>query len=100
MIGAAPASDAKFFSKKYFSNMGRWMSLFRAKSLSRRILAPVLPSILAVTTITGIFSYHLVKRQIVDSVRQTMDGEAENTARTFEAFFQQRLNDLDSLSET
>ncbi len=48
----------------------------------------------------GVVSYQLVKRQIVESVQQTMNGEALNTARTLEGFFQQRLNDLDSITET
>ena len=48
----------------------------------------------------GAASYYMVRLQIVRSVRQVMTGEAQNTARSLEGFFQQRLNDLDSVSET
>ena len=80
--------------------LGRWVALFRGRSLSRRILLPVLPAVLFLIGCMGFFNYHLVRRQIVDSVRQTMNSDALNAARTLESFFQQRLSDLESLSET
>lgn len=79
---------------------GGWASLFRGRTLSRRLLAPVLPAVIVVTVLFGGFSYLLVRYQIVRSIRQVMSSEAQNTARTLEGFFQQRVNDLDSLSET
>jgi two-component system NtrC family sensor kinase len=77
-----------------------WAPLFRSRTLSRRLLAPLLPGVIIVTFLFGAASYYMVRLQIVRSVRQLMMGEAQNTARTLEGFFQQRLNDLDSISET
>ncbi|MBK8575830.1 MAG: HAMP domain-containing protein [Elusimicrobia bacterium] len=77
-----------------------WAPLFRSRTLSRRLLAPVIPGVIIVTFLFGSASYLLVRHQIVRSVRQVMAAEAQNTARTLEGFFQQRLNDLDSVSET
>ena len=80
--------------------LGGWATLFRGRTLSRRILAPVLPAVIVVAVLFGVFSYLLVRHQIVLSIGQVMTSEAQNTARTLEGFFEQRLNDLDSLSET
>ena len=63
---------------------GGWASLFRGRTLSRRILAPVLPAVIVVTVLFGGFSYLLVRYQIVRSIRQVMTSEAQNTARTLE----------------
>ncbi|MBK8870867.1 MAG: PAS domain S-box protein [Elusimicrobia bacterium] len=76
------------------------VTLLRGRTLSRRILAPVLPAVIAVSVFFGVFSYWMVRRQIVISVRQVMTSEAANAARSLEGFFQQRLNDLDAVCET
>jgi len=86
-----------FFSDQVPSVTG-WASLFRGRTLSRRILAPVLPAVMGVLLLMGGVSYLLARHQIVDSAHQFMSGEAANTAHTFELFFQQRFNDLDSLA--
>ena len=80
--------------------LGGWAPLFRGRTLSRRLLAPLLPAVIVVAVLFGGFSYLLVRHQIVLSIGQVMTSEAQNTARTLEGFFQQRLNDLDSVSET
>jgi HAMP domain-containing protein len=81
-------------------SFGTLATLLRGRTLSRRILAPVLPAVVAVSVFFGVFSYWMVRRQIVNSVRQVMTSEAANTARSLEGFFQQRLNDLDAVCET
>jgi two-component system NtrC family sensor kinase len=81
-------------------SFGTLATLLRGRTLSRRILAPVLPAVVAVSVFFGVFSYWMVRRQIVNSVRQVMTSEAANTARSLEGFFQQRVNDLDAVCET
>jgi two-component system NtrC family sensor kinase len=81
-------------------SLGRWAPLFRGRTLSRRLLAPVLPAVIVVTVLFGGFSYLLVRHQIVENVHQVVNAEAQNTARALQDFFQQRLNDLESVSET
>jgi two-component system NtrC family sensor kinase len=77
-----------------------WSDLFRRHTLSRRILGVVLPAVLVMTVLMGVFSYTSVKRQILNSVQQEMNGVAQNTARDLEDYFRQRRSDLESFSES
>src|SRR5688572_2776158 len=71
-------------------NTVRWIGLFRGDTLSRRILGGVLPAVLAVVLSMGIFSYYMVRQQILSGVQKEMNTLAQNAAMGLQAFFEQR----------
>ncbi len=92
--------DTKIPQKLFAHDLSHWTNLFKGKTFSRKLLIGVLPVIIAVIFCMGFFSYTLVSRQILANVLQQIDGLAQSTSRGLQAFFEQRLNDLESLSET
>jgi two-component system NtrC family sensor kinase len=75
--------------------------LFRGRhTLTRKIAVGILPVVVAVTIVIGVFGYLGVRREILGNAQQEMNSLAQNTALGLQAFFQQRRNDLESLSET
>ncbi|MGQ0644509.1 MAG: ATP-binding protein [Elusimicrobiota bacterium] len=56
--------------------------------------------ILVFVVLLGASSFFLVRRQILIGVQKEVDSLAENAALGLGSFFQQRLNDLESVSET
>jgi PAS domain S-box-containing protein len=81
-------------------DINRWIALFKEETLSRKILTGVLPAVLIMTFLMGGFTYYVVGQKIQVDVQKEMDGLAQNTSIGLQAFFRQRLNDLESLSET
>lgn len=88
------------FQRFHQGLLAGWTDLFRGRTLSRRILGPIIPAIFLVTFFFGAFTYQLVKKPIVANVRHLVSSEAQNTARALEVFFQQRFSDLDALAES
>jgi HAMP domain-containing protein len=100
LISAKVEKPAGAARRQPLAEMGRWMSLFESQTLSRKLLASLLPAVLILTGTMGIFSYYLGRRQILKNVQQEMEGLAQNAAAGLRTFFRQRLNDLESISET
>ncbi|MBI4397104.1 MAG: PAS domain S-box protein [Elusimicrobia bacterium] len=78
----------------------RWASPYSARTLSRKMLTGVLPAVIVITLLMGLFSFLIVRRQILKGVQKEMDTLAQNVSLGLQTFFRQRVNDLESLSET
>jgi PAS domain S-box-containing protein len=78
----------------------RWSGLFERDSFSRQIVFGVFPAVVLLVFLMGTFSYYLVRRHILAGVQTEINAMAQQASLSLEAFFQQRANDLESLSET
>src|SRR5688500_16661639 len=85
---------------KNLSFRSPWAKLFQWETLSHKMVMGILPAVLCVTVLMGAFGYYLVKRQILAGVQKEVDTLARQASLRLEAFFRQRRNDLESLSET
>src|SRR5690349_19582171 len=77
-----------------------WISWLADPTLRQKIVMGVLPVVVFSILALGGFSYVLVRRQIIGGVQKEVDTLAENASVSLQSFFQQRLNDLESVSET
>jgi PAS domain S-box-containing protein len=85
---------------EFYPVLLQWRTLLQRNTLSRELLVGVFVSILSAISLLGVFSYSLMSRRIVGHVQQEIESLTENTALSLQAFFRQRLNDLDAVSES
>lgn len=78
----------------------RFTSVFQGRTLGRQVLMTVIPVVVFVTVLSGISTYRLVRKPIVSSVRQMASGEAVHLAATLTSYFNERLEDMESLVQS
>ncbi len=86
--------------RRLFATLRSWFSRLTDSTLRQKIVLGVLPVIVISILLLGTFSYILVRRQIILGVQKEVNTLAENASISLQSFFQQRLNDLESVSET
>ena len=67
---------------------------------SRKLLLAVLPAVVVFVFLAGFSSYYVARRQVLQGVQKEVDDLAAHASAVLQAFFQQRLNDVESLAET
>lgn len=78
----------------------RFANVFQGRTLGRQVLMTVIPVVVFVTILSGISTYRLVRKPIVSSVRQLASGEAAHLAAALTAYFNERLEDMESLVQS
>lgn len=78
----------------------RFQTLFFEPTLTRRLLLWIIPVALLGIGVLGTSSYLIAKRHILNNVAKEIETLGNQTALTLSDFFKQRLNDLESVSES
>src|ERR1044071_1274083 len=75
-------------------------SLFPLPSIALKLLASIIPISLVGIFLTGLAAYHVTKPLILENVKKEVQKLGFEAAQSLSAFFKQRQNDLDQISES